>query len=190
MRSSEGPPVGCYNAGPHGEPLPFDSDAAASGATSCLVAAAGFDQRPGAGPGPGRAWPSRPDPGGLSGQPERPRAGKRSSDIRGQYLRGRYLRGRSAGAAFPGLGNPALRPVQSASRHHQPADRDPVPATGLPTRHPGRAGRDPDAAAATGRLRRRPDLRLAGRRSPGSEPGAAPTGRCRLSPGATGRRPR
>src|SRR5690606_32182818 len=73
------------------------------------------------GPGGGRAGP----------RPRRPGPGRGPRQPRGTVARARpagVRRPRPAGAAFRRLGNPALRPVQSAPGHRFPAHLRPVAA--------------------------------------------------------------
>ena len=103
---------------------------------------------------------------------------------------GVFAGGRSRRAAFPGLGNAALRSFRAASGYRLAAHRDAVSVAVGQARRAGRAGRDADAAAGAEELHRRlrPRARAAAETRSGHR--AAPAGNLRLPARAAGRRAR
>src|SRR5690606_19382425 len=144
-----------------------------------LVERARLALRTGLAPGPGRPRPSWPDPVRGPRHAVRPPGRVRPAHPAG-------LRGRPSGGALPGLGDPALRPLQSASGHRQPAPGRAAAHAAAGARDRGGAGADPAAAPAPAALHLRQQLRPEGRPAPGPGRGEAAPGGGRLPQRAAG----
>ena len=110
----------------------------------------------------GGAHRRRPLAGGRAGQQPRPAAGGCPGVLFGRQP-GRRRRG--AGDAVPGLGDPALRPVQPAPGHRQRPHPGAELAARRRHRRAGGAGEHPDAAHRAAAAHQRQQFHAAGGRN-------------------------